>query len=86
MTLNAARGGHCPSHPHLGPGEGGSSPPVFPDVGSMIVSPGFRVPSRSASSIIRRLIRSFTLPPALKNSHLATGSQRHIPRGRGPEP
>lgn len=50
-------------------------PPVFPDVGSMMVSPGFRVPSRSASSIIRRLMRSFTLPPALKNSHLATGAR-----------
>ena len=70
--------------PTAGPEE--QRPPVFPDVGSMIVSPGFRVPSRSASSIIRRLIRSFTLPPALKNSHLATGSQRRVRRGRGPEP
>lgn len=39
-----------------------------------MVSPGLRVPSRSASSIIRRLIRSFTLPPALKNSHFATSN------------
>lgn len=48
--------------------------PVFPEVGSMMVSPGLRVPARSASSIIRRLILSFTLPPALKNSHLATAN------------
>lgn len=57
--------------------------PVFPEVGSMIVSPGFKVPARSASSIIRRLMRSFTLPPALKNSHLATESQTRIRDGRG---
>lgn len=41
----------------------------------MMVSPGLRMPARSASSIIRRLIRSFTLPPALKNSHLATADE-----------
>lgn len=46
--------------------------PVFPDVGSISVSPGFSLPSFSASSIIRSPIRSFTEPPALKNSHLAT--------------
>ena len=46
--------------------------PVFPDVGSMIVSPGFSNPLFSASSTILRPIRSFTLPPALKNSHFAT--------------
>lgn len=47
--------------------------PVFPDVGSMRVSPGLILPERSASSIILRPIRSFTEPPALKNSHFATG-------------
>lgn len=50
--------------------------PVFPDVGSMSVSPGRSTPARSASSTMRRLMRSLTLPPALKNSHLATGSER----------
>lgn len=60
-------------------------PPVFPDVGSMMVSPGFRIPACSASSIMRRLIRSFTLPPALKNSHLATGGRGRIRTG-GPCP
>ena len=85
MTLNAA-GGALPLPPPPQAWRRRQRPPVFPDVGSMIVSPGFMVPSRSASSIIRRLIRSFTLPPALKNSHLATGSRRGITRGRGPEP
>lgn len=70
--------------------------PVFPDVGSMMVSPGFRIPARSASSTMRRLILSFTLPPALKNSHLATSNQTTrvfqldrrglTGRGRGREP
>ena len=50
--------------------------PVFPDVGSMIVSPGFKIPAFSASSTILRLMRSFTLPPALKYSHFATGNER----------
>lgn len=70
------------------PGDAGLSQhvPVFPDVGSMMVSPGFSVPERSASSTMRRLIRSFTLPPALKNSHLATGSQGRVRRGRGAPP
>ena len=47
--------------------------PVFPEVGSMTVSPGFNIPSFSASSIILTPIRSFTDPPALKYSHLPTG-------------
>lgn len=72
-----------------GPPRPGTRPlqhaPVFPDVGSMMVSPGFSAPERSASSTMRRLIRSFTLPPALKNSHLATGSQRRVRRGRDPD-
>lgn len=50
--------------------------PVLPEVGSMIVSPGLRIPALSASSTIRRPILSFTLPPALKNSHLATRDKR----------
>ena len=45
--------------------------PVLPDVGSIRVSPGLIRPDFSASSIIRFPIRSFTDPPALKNSHLA---------------
>ena len=38
----------------------------------MIVSPGLRMPAFSASSTILKAILSLTLPPALKNSHLAT--------------
>lgn len=51
-------------------------PPVFPEVGSMSVSPGFIIPARSASSTILRPMRSFTLPPGLKYSHFATGNER----------
>lgn len=39
----------------------------------MTVSPGLRIPSFSASSTILTPILSLTEPPALKNSHLATG-------------
>lgn len=46
--------------------------PVFPEVGSMRVSPGLMRPEASASSTIRSPILSFTDPPELKNSHLAT--------------
>lgn len=46
--------------------------PVFPDVGSIIMSPCFKMPSLSASSNIRTPMRSLTDPPALKNSHLPT--------------
>lgn len=35
--------------------------PVFPLVGSMIVSPAFNFPSFSAASIMAKPIRSFTL-------------------------
>ena len=45
--------------------------PVLPLVGSMIVAPGFSLPSFSAASIIANPIRSFTLPPGLKNSTFA---------------
>ena len=45
-----------------------------------MVSPGLRMPALSASSTIRKLILSFTLPPALKYSHLATTNtqQKHF--------
>lgn len=46
--------------------------PVFPLVGSISVSPGLMRPLFSASRIMRLPIRSFTLPPALKYSHLAS--------------
>ena len=46
--------------------------PVFPEVGSTMVPPGFRKPSLSASSIILTAIRSLMDPPALKYSHFAT--------------
>ena len=46
--------------------------PVFPEVGSIMVSPSFKLPSASADSIILLAMRSFTEPPALKYSHLAT--------------
>ena len=49
-----------------------NSLPVFPEVGSIMVSPGFKRPAFSASSTILLAILSFTLPPALKYSHLAT--------------
>jgi hypothetical protein len=45
--------------------------PVFPDVGSTIVPPGFSFPSRSAASIIARPIRSFTEPPGFRYSSFA---------------
>lgn len=44
---------------------------VLPLVGSIKVSPGLMRPDRSASSIMRRAIRSLTLPPALKYSSFA---------------
>ena len=45
--------------------------PVFPDVPSTIVPPGFSLPSFSASSTILIAIRSFTEFPGLKYSTLA---------------
>ena len=45
--------------------------PVLPDVGSMMVAPGFRTPLCSASSIIALPILSLTLPAGLKYSSLA---------------
>ncbi len=45
--------------------------PVFPEVASMIVPPGFSSPSRSAASTMESAARSLTLPPMLRNSALA---------------
>ena len=44
--------------------------PVLPDVGSMIVSPGFSRPDASMSSTMLTPMRSFTLAIGLKNSSL----------------
>src|SRR5689334_8534293 len=55
--------------------------PVLPDVGSTIVPPGRRCPSRSAASIIARPIRSFTEPPGFRYSSFARivpGTSREI--------
>ena len=49
-----------------------SATPVFPEVGSMIVPPGFSHPLRSARSIIATPIRSFDEPPGFRYSSLAT--------------
>ena len=49
--------------------------PVFPEVGSINVSPGLILPDFSAFSIILKPIRSFTEPPAFKNSHFANKLQ-----------
>jgi len=46
--------------------------PVLPDVGSTMVPPGFNSPDRSAASIMRTAIRSFTEPPGLKYSTFAS--------------
>ena len=43
--------------------------PVFPEVPSIIVPPGFKRPSASASSIICKAILSFTEFPGLKVSY-----------------
>ena len=46
--------------------------PVLPLVGSTIMLPSRKSPSRSACSIMARATRSFTLPPGLNASILAT--------------
>eukprot|EP00732_Lithocolla_globosa_P001553 Lithocolla_globosa_v1_NODE_793_length_3272_cov_24.216661.p3 type:complete len:140 gc:universal NODE_793_length_3272_cov_24.216661:1843-1424(-) len=56
--------------------------PVFPEVGSIMVVPGFKTPLRSASSTMRLAMRSLTEPPALKNSHFANTSH-FKPSARG---
>src|SRR5881397_3139725 len=48
--------------------------PVLPLVGSTIVSPGLRRPSRSAASIMLRAMRSLTLPAGLNDSTLPSSS------------
>ena len=55
--------------------------PVFPDVASTIAPPGFRSPFASASWTIAIAIRSFTEPPGLKDSTLASSvAGRPAPR------
>jgi hypothetical protein len=54
--------------------------PVLPDVPSMMVPPGFSRPVRSASSIIRTAMRSFSEFPGLKVSSLATTVASVTPR------
>ena len=49
--------------------------PVFPDVGSINVVPGFNIPFLSASSTIRSPILSLTEPPELKYSHFTTAKR-----------
>src|SRR3954451_5578180 len=49
-----------------------SPTPVFPDVGSTIVPPGFSLPSRSAASIIASPIRSLLEPPGFMYSSFAS--------------
>jgi hypothetical protein len=48
-----------------------SPTPVLPEVHSTIVPPGFKWPASSAASIIETPIRSFALPPGLKDSTFA---------------
>ena len=43
--------------------------PVFPDVGSITVPPGMRLPSASAASSMVSTMRSFTEPPGLVASY-----------------
>ena len=45
--------------------------PVLPEVPSMMVPPGFNLPSRSASSIIFKAIRSLIELPGLVDSTFA---------------
>jgi hypothetical protein len=49
-----------------------SPTPVLPLVGSTMVPPGLSRPAASASSTIRSAIRSFTEPPGLTYSTLAS--------------
>ena len=51
-----------------------SPTPVLPEVGSTMVPPGWSSPEASAASIIRVAIRSFTEPPGLRYSTLASTS------------
>jgi hypothetical protein len=65
-----------------------SPTPVFPEVGSTIVPPGFSAPDSSAASTIRIAMRSFTEPPGLRYSTFAStrgpsGSTTRPSRTRG---
>ena len=51
-----------------------SPTPVLPEVGSTIVPPGRRSPSRSAASMRASPIRSFSEPPGFRYSSLASTS------------
>ena len=55
--------------------------PVLPEVGSTIVPPGFSSPDSSAAVTIFSAMRSFTLPPGLKYSTLASTSGASGPVG-----
>ena len=44
--------------------------PVLPEVGSMMVPPGFKAPDFSASSTIAKAMRSLMEPPGLVRSDL----------------
>lgn len=55
---------------------------MFPLVGSIKVSPNLIRCDSSASSTMRRPIRSLTEPPALKNSHFATAIRKEEERER----
>lgn len=52
------------------------SVPVFPEVGSIKMSPGLSRPLFSASSIILSPMRSLTLPPGLRKSHFTTNDNK----------
>ena len=56
--------------------------PVLPEVGSRILTPGFRWPSRSASSIIRLAMRSFSEPVGFWPSSLAHSLTRGFGESR----
>src|SRR5215217_7318581 len=56
--------------------------PVLPLVGSTIVPPGCRAPLASAASTMRTAMRSFTDPPGLRYSTLASTSGASDPRSR----
>src|SRR5687768_1467803 len=56
--------------------------PVLPLVGSTIVPPGFSAPLASAASTMRTAMRSFTEPPGLRYSSLASTSGASGPRSR----
>ncbi len=56
--------------------------PVLPAVASMMVPPGFRLPSRSAASIMDSAIRSLIEPPGLRFSSLRNSRQGPVSKLR----